>query len=255
MILACDVGNTNVKTAVFHGDKIEEIFSFDNLNTFFTYLEKLHPEEIAIASVVPSTTEKLTDFIKEKIGLKPLLINKDLNFNLTIDYDSIETLGIDRICSAEGAYKLFKNSNEFNNYAEGTYLITIDFGTATTINIIRYPGIFTGGLIAPGINMMFNSLSQNTAQLPRVNENDFRMLIGRDTKTSIASGVINSVAGMIEKTLKHLKDNHNAEYIKIFITGGNAEKIMPHLNNINFEYQKALVLIGVKAIFEMNSQR
>lgn len=253
MILTCDVGNTNIKTAIFHGDVIGEIRSFDNQNTFFNYIENLQPENIAIASVVPSATEIILDFIKTNIGIIPLIISKDLRLNLAIDYESSETLGIDRICSAEGAFKLFKNSRDFNKYSEKTYLITIDFGTATTINIIRYPGIFSGGLIAPGINMMFNALSQNTAQLPIVNGNDFKLLIGKDTKTSIASGVINSILGMIEKTLKYLIENFNADYIRIFITGGNAEKIIPHIDNIDFENQKALVLIGVKAIFDNNS--
>ncbi len=251
MILTCDVGNTNIKTAVFRDDQIGEIYTFDKLDTLFSYLGKIHPENFAIASVVPSTTKSITDYLGSKFGVIPLIIRNDLKFNLRIDYDSSETLGIDRICSAEGAFKLFKNSTEFNSYTEKTYLITIDFGTATTINIIRYPGIFSGGLIAPGLKMMFNSLTQNTAQLPHVDEKDFKQMIGRDTKTSIASGVINSIVGMIEKTLKHLKENLGAGEIKIFITGGNAEKISPHLN-IKYENQKALVLLGIKAIFDIN---
>ncbi|MHB1686055.1 MAG: type III pantothenate kinase [Ignavibacteriaceae bacterium] len=251
MILTCDVGNTNIKTAVFVEDRISELNSFNDINIFFSYLKKIHPEDFAISSVVPSTTKIINDFIQSNFGAAPLIVNHNLKFNLKIDYDSIETLGIDRICSAEGAFKIFKVSKEFENYSEKIFIITIDFGTATTINIIRYPGIFAGGLIAPGIKMMFNSLTKNTAQLPSVDEHDYRQLIAKDTKSSIASGIINSILGMVEKTLEHLKENHGADDIKIFITGGNAEQILPYID-FKFDYQKALVLLGIKAIFEIN---
>ena len=167
--------------------------------------------------------------------------------NLTIDYKTPETLGIDRLCSAEGAFLLFKNSEKYKNYKEGSYILSIDFGTATTINMIDYPGRFIGGLIAPGIDTMFESLKLRTSQLPLLSISNFVSTIGKDTKSSIASGIVTSVIGMIEKTINNL----SAQNVFVYLTGGNAKKIIPHLN-FEFVYEEGLVLYGINALYEMN---
>jgi len=251
MTITCDVGNTNIKTALFVDNEISELKTFNDTNELFSFLNKNIPDSFALSSVVPAVSKKIKYFLQHNLKISPFIINKDVNFNLKINYISMETLGIDRICSAEGAFYLYKNSGELKNYSEKTFIITIDFGTATTINIIKYPGEFIGGLIAPGIKMMFNSLSQNTALLPSVSDNDYDNIIAQDTKSSIASGVLNSSLGLIGKVLSHLKNIYNAEDLKIFITGGNADKITPHID-FEFSYQKALVLLGAKAIMDLN---
>ncbi len=143
------------------------------------------------------------------------IISNKAKFNLNINYDTPETLGIDRICSSEGAFYLFKNSEDFKNYNAETYIVTIDFGTATTINIIDYPATFIGGIISPGLKMMFNSLNKSTAQLPDVDPYDYLDLIGRTTNSSIATGVINSSIGLIDKLLSYIKNDLSGKNIKI----------------------------------------
>ena len=177
-----------------------------------------------MSSVVPTTSKTLEEQLK-KINISPFFINSESKFNLKNEYKTPSTLGIDRICSAEGAFYLYQHSSNFKskNYSEKDFILTIDFGTATTLNFVKYPGIFMGGIIAPGINMMFNSLLTNTAQLPSVQIDDYQNFIGADTNQSISSGIINSSIGLIERTIKHLKQNLNAEIINVFITGGNAE--------------------------------
>src|SRR5690606_9318905 len=149
--------------------------------------------------------------------------DKNSSFNLKLNYDSLDTLGIDRICSCEGAFYLFRNSSEFQNYDEGTFLLTIDFGTATTINFIKYPGEFIGGIIFPGIKLMSSALNSNTAQLPLVEISDYKNLIGRTTRQSIASGILHSTLSLINETIVYLRKELNAEKIFVFITGGNAD--------------------------------
>jgi type III pantothenate kinase len=151
------------------------------------------------------------------------------------------------VCSAEGAFALSGKS-----LAEGPYLLTIDFGTATTINIVKFPNYFIGGLIAPGVNTMFKSLSNQTSQLPELNAENYISVIGNDTNASIASGVINSTIGLIEKTISHISDLKDCKNIITYCTGGIAGKIKKYLPR-NINYDEFLVLRGIKEIYYLNN--
>ena len=251
MLLAFDIGNSRIKAGVFSNNNFVEFYSFENFESFHKIFLNQNFDQIAISSVVPKLTEKLIIKLKDYSEVTPFVIDRNVKLNLKIEYNSIETLGVDRICSAEGAFHLYKKSHEFGNYNSTTFILSIDFGTATTINIISFPGIFIGGAIAPGIQMMFDTLNSKTAQLPNVSELNYKSIIGKDTFSSIASGVINSTIGFIERTINHLKSEMNGSEFKIFITGGNAEKFAPHLN-FEFSLVKELVLIGIKSIYDKN---
>ncbi len=253
MLLACDIGNTNIKTGLFSDDKLTEKMLFNNIESFNAYLHTKSVHNFAVSSVVPELTKKI---INESIVLKnfcPFIITKEVKFNLKISYDSPETLGIDRLCSAEGAFSLYKSTEDYKNFDDKTYILAIDLGTATTINIVSYPGEFNGGIIAPGITMMFESLNRSTAQLPNVSEKYYNNFIGRNTRSSIASGVINSGIGLIKSTIGYLKSEMKAKELKIFITGGNAEKLLPYFN-FEYKFVPELVLLGVKTIYDKNHQ-
>ncbi len=268
MLIAIDIGNTRIKAGRFVKDKLTEFLSFNNVSDVLTFLKsnsKNNPR-IAISSVVPSKTKIISEEVYRITGKSPFIISKDIKTNLTISYKTPETLGIDRLCSAEGAFFLFKNSDKYlsavrqdKSYNTGTYILSIDFGTATTINVIEHHGKFIGGLIAPGIEMMFESLKQRTAQLPHLNISDFISTIGNDTNTSIASGVVTSIVGMIEKTINYLKNEKSVgtrrelslQEVFVYITGGNAKKIIPFLN-LDFIYEEGLVLYGINALYNLN---
>ncbi len=252
MLYACDIGNTNIKVATFDLGVISSYYKFSDLNKLFDFFKKNNPSHLALSSVVPESENEINQFIKTNFNFSPFIINHKIKFNLLIDYHPIENLGLDRICSAEGALFLFKNSNDYINYSSKSVIVTIDLGTATTINVVKYPQIFSGGLIAPGINMMFNSLSKDTALLPSVGLNDYRQIISYDTKSSLASGVINSTLGLIERTLASIQKIYPAEKLKIFITGGSAKDFLPHFD-FEFQFEKALVLLGIKAIYDKNT--
>jgi len=252
MLLAIDIGNSSIKTAIFDKDKLVQHFRETDLSKFSSIIKNHSFNNVSICSVVPELTEKVSARIKDEFSITPFILTKDIQFKLDINYKTPETLGIDRLCSAEGAFHLFKNSDKFKNYNKDIYILTIDFGTATTINIIEYPGKFIGGLIAPGLEMMFDSLNKKTAQLPDVNISHFNSIIGIDTNSSIASGVVTSVTGMIEKTINYLKKEKAASDIFIYITGGNSKNIIPYLN-FEYIYEDALVLYGVKALWKLNN--
>ena len=253
MLLTIDIGNSSIKAAIFDKNKLIHQFREKYLSEFISIIKNHPHENIAICSVVPEMTKNLSVKIKEEFRIIPFILTKDIKSNIEIEYKTPETLGIDRLCSAEGAYFLLKNSEKYNEYRDGVYILTIDFGTATTINIIEYPGKFIGGLIAPGIEMMFESLNEKTAQLPDVNVSHFSSIIGNDTNSSIASGVVSSITGMIKKTINYLKKGKSGKDIFIYITGGNAKKITPYFS-FEFIYEEGLVLYGVNSLWRLNNK-
>jgi type III pantothenate kinase len=135
----------------------------------------------------------------------------------------------------------------------GAYILTIDFGTATTINIVKYPNIFAGGLIAPGINTMFKSLTTQTSQLPDLTIDNYKVLIGDDTHSSIASGVINSTVGVIEKVASYINNLDDCSNLIIYATGGMADKLQKFLSN-KIIYDEFLVLRGIRSLHELNKE-
>jgi len=248
MLLTLDIGNTNIKAGVFKGEDLEDHFNFTDIVKLKSFLKKHAISRIAISSVVPAKTKLIVEKLSASYNFKPFIINNDCKFNLKIDYKTPETLGIDRICSAEGAFNLCGNS-----LTAGTYLLTIDFGTATTINIVKYPNIFVGGLIAPGINTMFKSLSTQTSQLPDLTINNYNFIIGDDTHSSIASGVITSAVGLIEKVVSYLNNLEDCSNLIIYTTGGMADKLQKFLSN-KIIYDEFLVLRGIRSLYELNKE-
>ncbi|MGE5399857.1 MAG: type III pantothenate kinase [Ignavibacteriales bacterium] len=252
MLLACDIGNTRQKFALFEGTSLVELRTFSGDTFELEWLKKYPVKNVAISSVVPSVTGKLTGMFLEELNVKPFVITHESLFNLKIDYATPHSLGIDRICSAEGAFSLFSREPSFKNYDKNTFLITVDLGTASTINIVKYNGIFDGGLIFPGISTMAGSLSKNTAQLPEIDLlNDYKNFIGKDTRSSIASGIINSTLSLIEKTCCYLLEQHKPGFLRVYLTGGNA-RIVHEMLSLEHQLAEDLVLQGVKAVFERN---
>jgi type III pantothenate kinase len=244
MFLACDIGNSKIKAGLFSENKLVESFCFQSIEQVADiYIGKNIPIT-GISSVVPESYYQLINFLDSK-SFHYHRISVDSRLNLKMKYKTPETLGSDRICSAEGAYLLNGKMNEIE------IILSIDFGTATTVNIVHYPGEFAGGVIAPGINMMGEALHSHTAQLPQVGFRDYRELIGDSTKSSIASGLINSSLGMIDRILNFIKGTYPNKTLKIFLTGGNAEKLVPYID-FDFVYEKNLVLYGIKAITDLN---
>src|ERR1035437_2205253 len=142
MLLACDIGNTNIKAGIVADERLTEFHFLPGITPLLGLIKKNKFRDIVISSVVPSKTKYLADNL-HTLNLKPIIINNNSSFNLKIDYDSPETLGIDRICSAEGAYYLHSKEKELK---KEQVIISIDLGTASTLNVVKYPRIFAGGI-------------------------------------------------------------------------------------------------------------
>jgi type III pantothenate kinase len=244
MLLTCDIGNSKIKAGLFSGDELIETFSVSSIEELISLYTKSDISFTGISSVVPYKLLELKNYLNQN-SFRYHHISTYSKFNLKIIYKNPETLGTDRLSSAEGAF--FLNGP----LKKDEIVLTIDFGTATTINVVQFPGEFIGGIIAPGIELMGSSLKNNTAQLPEVTPDDFENMIGNSTRTSIASGLLNSTVGMIDRFIKYLRESKQSKEIKIYLTGGNAEKIIPHLN-FDFTFEKNLVHYGIKSIIKMN---
>jgi type III pantothenate kinase len=252
MLCACDIGNSRIKAGLFDDNELKDLLYFSDIRALIADVRNRQIRDFAISSVVPNKQQRLAEELKKTLHIEPFIINHQKIFNLRLSYDSLKALGVDRVCSLEGAFFLFKRDH--SSLPDREFIISIDFGTATTVNIVKPPAEFIGGMIAPGPKMMLRALQNHTAQLPKVNPEHYTTLIAQDTKSSIASGVINSTVGLIEKIVNHMYIHHNAKDLHIYITGGNAEYILSQLD-FEFIYEKALVLYGIKAIFEKNTMK
>jgi type III pantothenate kinase len=248
--LAIDIGNSNIKTGIFSGNTLTAFNVFGSLITFKEYFLSLKEiDKAAISSVVPLYTSEIKEFIEVNNNISPYVISHQSRFNIEIRYDTPETLGIDRICSCEGAIYLLKQKQYKND--GNHFIVTSDLGTATTVNIVKNGNGFIGGVIAPGIFTMADSLNKNTAQLPKIEFGDYKDFIGKTTMKSIESGIINSTLGLYYMTFEYLNSLDRNANIHFFITGGNAGYIIPHLK-LDHIYVEELVLLGIKIICEKN---
>ena len=247
MLLTLDIGNTNIKSALFDDGSLVEFLIHLDVDKALNYLKNKNFNDTAICSVNPSREKILSTEISNK-GIRLFKANVQHKTNLKLNYKTPDTLGMDRICSAVGAYDFVMKENI---ELKDKYILTIDFGTATTINVVAPNGHFNGGLIAPGIKTMLKSLNKETAQLPIPELVSFDSLIGDSTNTSIINGVVTATIGMINETVNYLSEISKNSLPLIFVTGGNAEFILPLIKQKIF-YDKALVLKGLKVIYEMN---
>jgi type III pantothenate kinase len=247
MLLTLDIGNTNIKSALFVNDQIKDFTVHHSTENISEYLNQITFKHIAICSVNPAIQKIIYTKISEK-GLRLFQANIQQKLNLKINYETPSSLGMDRVCSAVGALEIAEKDKLIS---EDQYLITIDFGTATTINIVSPTKEFIGGLIAPGITTMLKSLNERTAQLPLPDLNNYKGLIGDSTDSSIISGVITSTIGMIGETIIHLSNTSDQIIPIIFATGGNAGYILPHLK-YKVLFEEALVSKGLKVIYDLN---
>jgi len=240
-ILLLDIGNTKIKLSTLRKNVLFKLPPFKETEQILKYINVSNPKTIYISSVVPATSELIVSEFGEKMEIHSIGINSKFGFE--IKYKSPETIGIDRLCGIEGA--LFY-SNENDRDISGRHIITIDFGTATTINILNEKKVFTGGVIAPGLTTMISSLSRGTAQLPEITEEALITEPGYDTVTSIGSGVMNSQIGLVERVLRNIPGFDMKKGL-IFATGGNFKPLKGHLT-VMHTYIPDLVLMGVASI-------
>ena len=244
MILCFDIGNTSITYSIW--DK-EKFLSIDRLSSSEHHVNKLiHPKikneltGIAISSVVPKLTKYYSNYFYENFGLKPFVVNhKNCNINLKVD--NPQEVGADRICNAYGAQKKYESP-----------CLIIDFGSATTYDVINDNGDFIGGAISPGIDVSANYLIKKAALL---NEAIFKFpenVIGKNTNTNLQSGIMYGGLDSVQGMIKRIIDEMNNSNIKVVLTGGFSSLISNKLD-IKHQLDEYITLYGLKEIFGSNN--
>ena len=242
MRLTLDIGNTQIKFGIF--DKMNLVYSSyfndsDNIVDEFGKIKKFNPEVGIISSVVPPLTLKYKKQIRDFLNIDTFIIDYK-NCKMKLDVTVPNTVGIDRICNVAAVKNIYP-----------TPTIIVDFGTATTYDVVNKNGYFIGGAIAPGIKTSAAYLISKAALL---NDTDLKFpknIIGKDTKENIQSGImygaIDQVEGMIKRINNETKINNH-----IILTGGFSKLLSPKLK-INHTLDIDLTLKGMIFIYESNN--
>ncbi len=257
MIICIDIGNTNIKYAIFDGDSLK--FSFriatDLKRTSDEYGAQLvsmlafngvSGKEITggiISSVVPSLDYTVEHMLKLYLEITPKFIAPGLKTGLSMRADNAREVGADRIVNNVAAIR---------KYGCGKPMIVIDFGTATTFNILNDRYEFIGGVIAPGIRGSLDSLVSGTAKLPRVEIEAPKSVIATNTVTNMQAGLVFGFAGLVEYIVKKIKSELGVKEILTIATGGFSGIIAKETKCIDV-IDKMLTLNGLKYLYDINS--
>jgi len=253
MLLAIDIGNTNVVLGMFDEKRLVEhwrvgtnvqitpdeyamIFKdlFDFAGLGFSQVTG-----VIISTVVPTLLPVMTEMSRKYFKIEPVIVTHELKTGLTIRYDNPKEVGADRIVNAVAGYMLY-----------GGPLIIVDFGTATTFCAITESGEYLGGAICPGIKISAEALFQRASKLPRVELSKPEKVIGTDTISAMQAGIIYGYAGLVDGIVERMKKELSANS-KVIATGGLAELVSPETRSIE-EIKPQLTLEGLLLLYEIN---
>lgn len=253
MLLAIDVGNTQTALGVFENDKLRCDFRIstnaeqtaDELAITFADLLALQGlglkdlTAVTISSVVPHLTTALEEMARRILKVSLLVVGPGIKTGIPILYDNPREVGADRIANAVAAHHLY-----------GGPAIVVDFGTATTFDVISRKGEYLGGVIAPGVEVSADALSTKAAKLSRVELVKPEAVIGKNTVASLQSGIIFGFAGQVDRLIEMIKKELGDD-ARVIATGGLAELMVPECKTIEL-HNPLLTLTGLRLIYQRN---
>ena len=254
MIFVMDIGNTNIKAAVFDGNRLlkrwrcatDTSMTSDQYGIIMADLFRYHGLSmgdiggIMISSVVPTINYTIEHMCRDYFGAEPRFLVPGMRTGLNIRYENPRELGSDRIANAVAVSTLYGGPSIF-----------IDFGTATTYGVVSEKSEFLGGAIGPGLRMMNAALATGTAKLPSIELVMPAQVIGRTTITNIQSGIVYGYIGSVEKMIEGMKAELCCPGARVIATGGMAHMVKEHSKVID-EIVPDLTLIGLRLIYEKN---
>lgn len=257
MLFTLDIGNTNIKTALFDGPEMVHYwrlsttrrYTSDEMGVMMTQLfqhEGLKKEDvtgIVLSSVVPTINFTVEHMCRDYFGLDPMFVAPGIKTGIDIKYENPRELGSDRICNAVAAYTLY-----------GGPCVYIDFGTATTFGALDAHGAFLGGAICPGIKLTSEALVSGTAKLPHFELVMPEHVIGKTTVNNLQSGVINGYVGQVIYLVNEIRREMGCPDAKVVATGGMARLIASKSGVID-HIDGLLTLKGLRLIYEKNQAK
>jgi type III pantothenate kinase len=250
-LLVLDVGNTNIVLGVYHDDRLIASWRMATArertaDEYGVLARELVGEALSdglegaiIASVVPPLNSSIRELVEKYFGVEPMFVEPGIKTGLSIHVDNPQEVGADRIVNAVAAYQWF-----------GGPSIVVDFGTATTFDIVSAKGEYLGGIIAPGLTISSEALFARAARLPRVDVRRPAHLIGTNTVEAMQSGIYYGYLGLVDGILSRLKQELPG-IRRIVATGGLAALLAEDSQHIQ-EFDPELTLKGLKLIYDRN---
>ena len=252
MLLVCDIGNSNIVFGIYDGSELLTSWRLTSrLNATVdeylvmagTLLDRQDGHgrisDAIISSVVPPLLPKLRSVILQLTGAEPLVVGPGTKTGLDIQYEDPRQVGADRIVNAVAAIE-----------RHGPPLIAVDFGTATTFDVVLEPNVYLGGIIIPGITISLDSLVSRTAKLPKVELSHVERIVGRNTSESIRSGMLHGTGALVDELVDRICEEQQIEPT-VLATGGFAELVRDYSRRIQF-VEPDLTLHGLRLIWERN---
>ncbi len=244
MLLAIDIGNTNISFGLFKCRKLIKEFNIPTRSYHIRSLRRLlgkpEIEDALICSVVPQAAMVLEKDLISLLGKRPYNIGKEIKVPIKNLYRKPSQVGQDRLVNAYAGVSLY-----------GAPLVVVDFGTAVTFDVVSQRKEYLGGIILPGLGISLDALAERTALLPKIKLEAPREFIGRDTKTSMLSGVVYGFAALTDDLAGRIR-NEIGRGALVIGTGGNIGLIGKYCRSIN-KIDKRLTLKGLNLIFQKNS--
>ena len=257
MVLTVDIGNTNVKIGLFNNGKLRNSFkmSTDVKRTSDEYAalllqllahSKIDEKDIdgaIVSSVIPQLDYTFTNVITHLFGVKPMIVGVGVKTGLAIKYENPRELGSDRIITCVAAEKKF-----------GAPLILVDFGTATTFNVVNEKKEFVGGAISLGLKATMESLANCTAKLPSVELETPQKTVAQSTRKAIQSGVIFGAVGQVKYIVDRIRRETGLLNAQVIATGG-LSNIVNDIEPLFDHIDRELSLKGLWEIYRLNTQQ
>lgn len=255
MILVMDIGNTNIVMGVMEEERLIMNFHLmtqtprtsDEYGVTITGMlsqkgiAKQQIKAVIMASVVPDIMYSLSNSIKKYFGIKPMIVGPGLKTGLAIRTDNPREVGADRIANCVAAYDIM-----------GGPCMAIDFGTATTYDVVNEKGELIAAITSPGIRICADALWQRAAQLPHIEIKKTKSILdAKNTVTSMQTGLVYGYIGQVEYIINKVKEEMGAPNMKIIATGGLA-KIIKEGTTVIDTYDGLLTLKGLAKIYHKN---
>lgn len=251
MLLVIDIGNTNITMGLYDENILKGTYrlttKFQRTSDEYGFMllsflnaanyKEEDIQDIIISSVVPKINYSFTSCIKKYLHKEPIMVGPGIRTGISIRIDNPSSLGADRLVDAAGAY-----------YTYGGPCIIIDFGTATTYDVVTEKGEFIGGATAPGIGICANALSSQAAKLPEIEITKPDKIIAKNTVKSMQAGIVYGYIGQTEYIIKKLKEEYGKN-MKVISTGGLGRIISNETDSIDI-HDADLTFKGLKIIYE-----
>lgn len=254
MLLALDLGNTNLTLGLYAGETLLESWRLETVHSrtedeyalLFRQLLELGGFRasdvggIVLASVVPVLTPTLLGLCRRLFGRLPLVVGPGVRTGISVRYDPPKDVGADRIVNAVAAHARY-----------GAACVIVDFGTATTFDSVMADGTYAGGAIAPGIQVSMSALFSRAAKLPKIDLARPERAVGRSTVESIQSGVYYGYVALVDGLVTRIRAEMGDEVVRVIATGGLAPTLARDSATIEI-VDENLTLDGLRRIYDLN---